>query len=187
MNRKKFLRVFSLMLTVAAVFVLLCGCSEDEKPESQGEIITEMQDVPDIFIDDGAGLSNQGTPPALVLEIAKGETVSAVNATLGGYVWRWIDDGGREKLAEEEAPCAADMKDITTIKRSTTEGRVKLQITGGTLHLAKIWKDGAAMEESEKVTVEDNTIVFPENGAYRYEIVVDYESGRVYYAFMITE
>ncbi len=187
MNRNVILRVFSLMLAAAAVMTVLCGCSKDEQPGSQGEIITEMQDVPDIFIDDGAGLSNQETPPALVLEISKGETVSAVNATLGGYVWRWIDDSGREKLAEEEAPCAADMKDITAIKRSSAEGSVKMQITGGTLHLVKIWEDGAAMEESEKVTVEDNTIVFPGSGAYRYEIVVDYESGRVYYAFMVTE
>lgn len=186
MTAKRSVRILALVLAAAAVFALLCGCGKKEKPDTQDHPVTE-QDIPDIFIDDGAGLSNQDTPPALVLETAQGETVSAVNATLGGYVWRWLDDSGRERLSEEEAPCASDMKEITTIRRSSTEGKVRLQISDGTLYLVKIWADGAAMEESEKVTVDSDTIVFPESGAHRYEVVVDYEGGRVYYAFMITD
>jgi|GEM_PF-1676350 len=181
------LRTAALVLAAAALLTIMTGCSDDKESGTAGTPVTEEQAVPDIFIDDGAGLGNQDTPPALVIETTKGETVSAVNATLGGYVWRWLDESGKEKLSEEEAPCAADMKEITVIRRSSAEGKAKLQISGGTLHLVKVWEDGKPMEESEKVTVENNTIVFPPSGAWRYEIVVDYEGGRVYYAFMVSE
>ncbi len=183
MKAKEILRAAVLLLAAAAM-LLLFGCGEKE-PVTAPE--NELQDVPDIFIDDGAGLGNQDTPPALVLETVSGETASALNATLGGYVWRWIDEDGKEKLSEEEAPSAAEMKDIAVIKRSQTEGSVRLQINGGTLLRVRMWQDGAPMEESEKIITENNTIVLPQSGACRYEVVVDYEGGRVYYAFMVTD
>lgn len=181
-----FARVTAVLLVLAALFAVLCGCGGDKPEEQSGQAVTE-QAMPDIFIEEAEQLGNQDTPPVLVVETTDGETVSATNATLGGYVWEWMDSDGRVRLSEEEAPCAADMKEIAVIKRGTTDGKATLGITGGTLHSVQIWADGAPMEEGERLTVEGQTIVFPADGAYRYEIVVDYTGGRVYYAFMVTE
>lgn len=179
-------RLTAVLLAVTALMTLLCGCGKDKPEEQSGQTVTE-QAMPDIFMEEAEQLGDQDTPPVLIVETTTGETVSATYATLGGYVWEWMDSDGRVRLSEEEAPCAADMKDIAVIRRDQTDGKAVLQITGGTLHSVQIWADSAPMEEGERLTVEGETIVFPAGGAYRYEVVVDYTGGRVYYAFMVTE
>lgn len=180
------LRPAAVLLAVAVLVTLLAGCGKD-RPESQsGQPVTE-QAMPDIFMEEAEQLGNLDTPPALVVETTSGETVSAAYATLGGYVWEWMDSDGKVRLSEEEAPCAADMREITVIERGSTDGSAVLRINGGTLRSVQMWKDGAPMEEGERLTVENNTIIFPSDGAYRFEIVVSYTGGRVYYAFMVTE
>lgn len=182
MNNKYFRHI---SLWAAAVLLLcLCGCG---KNGSEVELELEQTGTPDIFIEEAEQLPRDSTPPNLVIETISGEVATATYATLGGYVWEWIDENGSIKLSEEESPCAADMKSIVTIDRSSTDGKARLQITGGTLRSVYMWVDGAPMEEREKLTVENDTIIFPDSGAYRYEIVVEYTGGRVYYAFMITE
>jgi len=187
MKRTVMLRMAAALLAAAAVLTLLIGCGKN-KPESvqtDAEIM-EQQGVPDIFIEESRQLSDQDAPPVLVLETTMGETVSATHATLGGYTWEWMDSNGKIGFDEMEAPCAAEMKDIAVIGRDTCEGSVVLRINGGTLRFVQIWPEGAPMEEGEKITVDNNTIVFPAEGEYRYEIVVEYPGGRVYYAFKVS-
>ena len=172
------------MLALTAV-LCLCGCAKEQET-AQPEIAIEEQGTPDIAIEESPALSSQSTPPNLIVETVSGEVATATYATLGGYTWRYTADDGSEKLSEDEAPCAAEMKEIATISRSSTDGRAKLQISGGTLVYVQIWPDGETMENGEKLLIENNEIVFPESGDYRYEIAVEYPSGRVYYAFMIT-
>lgn len=186
MKRNILRRAAAVLLAAAAIFALLAGCGEEQQEQTDIEIM-EQQGVPDIFIEESQQLSNQNTPPALVLETTLGETVSATNATLGGYTWEWMDSAGKIRFEEEEAPCAAEMKDIVVIERDSCEGSVTLRISGGTLRTVRMWPEGAAMEEGEKLTMDSNTVVFPAEGAYRYEAVVEYSGGRVYYAFKISE
>ncbi len=186
MTRNNLLRAAAVLFTAVAVFVLFAGCGEEKQAQTDIEIM-EQQGVPDIFIEESQQLSDQNTPPDLVLETTSGETVTAQNATLGGYTWEWMDSSGKIRFEEEEAPCAAEMKEIAIIERGSCDGSVVLRINGGTLRTVRIWPEGAAMEEGEKITIENNTIVFPAEGAYCYEAVVEYAGGRVYYAFKISE
>jgi len=187
MNKNVLFRLAVIALAAAALLAVLCGCGKEKEQTETGQQITEDYGVPDIFMEEDAALSNMETPPTLIVETTSGETVSATYATLGGYVWEWMDSDGRKQISEEEAPCAADMKEIAVVERSQTDGTAVLQITGGTLRSVQIWQDSAPMEEGERLAIEGNTIVFPPAGAYRYEIVVEYAGGRVYYAFMVTE
>ncbi len=181
-NRIKNRLLFALVLALAAL-VCLGGCGK----EPAQEIAIEQQGTPDIFIEEAQQLSGQSTPPNLMIETVSGEIATATTATLGGYVWEWVDEKGSVRLSEEEAPCAADMKTIVTVPRGSSDGTAKLQFSGGTLRSVQIWADGAPMEEGEKLTIEGGRIVFPESGAWRYEIVVEYPGGRVYYAFRVSE
>ena len=178
-------RYFILLLAALAAVVCLCGCGSDSDAEQ--ELAAEQMGTPDIFIEDSQQLPRSSTPPNLVIETSSGEVVSATYATLGGYVWEWMDEDGSIEITEDEAPCAAEMKEIATIFRSASSGSARLQISGGELRSVRIWADGAKMDEGQKLAVEGNVIVFPESGAYRYEVVVEYDGGRVYYAFMITD
>lgn len=188
MSTKKYVRAAAVLFAVLAALTLLFGCGKDETPESQTDAqIMEQQGVPDIFIEESQQLGDQDTPPTLVVETTDGENVTATYATLGGYVWEWLDSAGKVRLSEEEAPCAADMREIAVVERKNSDGSAILRITGGTLRSVQVWKDGAVTEDGEKITIENDTIVFPESGAHRYEIVVEYAGGRVYYAFMVTE
>ena len=187
MKKNILLRWAAAMLALVAVFALFAGCGDDAEESKTDAEIMEQQGVPDIFIEESQQLTNQDTPPALVLETTQGETVSATNATLGGYAWEWMDSSGKIRFNEEEAPCAAEMKDIAVISRASCDGKVALRINGGTLRSVQIWGEGAPMEEGEKITVENETIVFPGQGEYRYEVVVEYAGGRVYYAFRLSE
>jgi len=175
------------VLMAALLLAVLLGIAGCGKEPDQTETALEQAGTPDIFIEETQQLPRESTPPNLVIETVSGEVATATYATLGGYVWEWIGENGRVELSEEEAPCAADMKNIVTISRADASGKARLQISGGTLRSVYMWVDGAPMEEREKLTIENNEIIFPESGAYRYEIVVDYTGGRVYYAFMIGE
>lgn len=177
-NSNRLLAVF----LCAAMLLTFFGCGAAEETADIPDV--GQEGTPEIFINDELG--TESTPPNLVIETTDGETVTATYATLGGYVWEWFE-AGAVNLAEEEAPSAADMKNIAVIDRSRTEGYATLQINGGTLRSVQIWQDGEPLESGEKITIENNRIVFPESGAYRYEVVVEYAGGRVYYAFMVTE
>ena len=187
MNKNVLFRLAVIALAAAALLAVLCGCGKEKEQTETGQQITGDYGVPDIFMEEDAALSNMETPPTLIVETTSGETVSATYATLGGYVWEWLDSAGKVRLSEEEAPCAADMREIAVVERKTSGGSAVLRITGGTLRSVQVWKDGAVTEDGEKITVENDTIVFPESGAHRYEIVVESSGGRVYYAFMVTE
>ena len=178
MNKAKL--IFTSFALVLVFLLALGGCGkEPDAPVTE----TIPDTTPEIFIEESQQLPRESTPPSLVVKHMNGETT----ATLGGYVWEWINESGMTRISEEEAPCAADMKTIAAIRRGDTDGGVDLQISGGTLRSVQMWVDGEPLESGEKLVVEGTRIVFPESGAYRYEVVVEYAGGRVYYAFMIAE
>ncbi len=178
-NLHRLLTAAAVLLTVLAV---LTGCGRESADEPLPD--AGQADAPEIFIEESEQLPKESTPPVLNIRTSSGETFTA---TMGGYVWEWMNQNGNVEISESEEPCAADMKTISTIPRQSTDGTAELLIEGGTLRLVKQWVDGAPLEEGEKLVTEGSTIVFPQSGAYRYEVVVEYTGGRVYYAFMISE
>lgn len=171
-----------IALSLCLVLLALVGCSapEGEETPDVGE--------PDVYQFEPPPLSHESAPPVLTLESTSGGQTKSTEAVIGGYTWSWMDENGMTVTDENEAPCAADMKHIAVLDRADTDGTVTLRISeGGELRSLQVWKDKAPMEEGERLKLEGTVITLPESGAYRYELIVEYPSGKVYYAFMVTE
>lgn len=138
---------------------------------------------PDIYLLGDSDVDNS-KPPALQIEVVNGDAVSAAIATMGGYSWRYPDKDGIMVNVVADADRVPQMREIIYIDKGDGFGRL---ITTGKIVSITSWAEDSLDGEGTSVSLNEGRIAFPGEGAFRYEIIIEYDDGTAHYGFAVED